>query len=80
MAEYGNLFLGLGVFISSVMSIVTFAFQQKQLKIATTQTEAITELTVHTNGIKDELIKVVGEAEFARGKLAVLNPTPPKEE
>lgn len=70
MAEWAQLFLGVGVFISAIMSIITFANQQRQAAVARAQTAAIAELALNTNSIKDALVKVTGESEFAKGKLA----------
>lgn len=69
MSEISQLFLGLGVFISAIMSIVTFVSQKQQASITSQQAKAITELAVNTNSIKDALVRVTGEAEHAKGML-----------
>jgi hypothetical protein len=62
MSDLGQLFLGVAILINAVMSVVTFF-------ITRNAANALELLEKNTNSIKDALVKVTGESEFAKGKL-----------
>jgi hypothetical protein len=59
----GDLALGLGILLGAVVQFLNWNTQRKNAG-------KISELTTHTNSIKDALIAVTGSAEHAKGVLA----------
>lgn len=57
----GNLLLGLGVFIGSVVQVLNYLKVSRNAK-------NIAELTTNTNGIREALIVATGKAERALGR------------
>ena len=60
MGELGNFLLGLGVFLGSVVQALNYIKSRANAA-------NIEELTKNTNSMNDALVKVVGEAEHAKG-------------
>ena len=66
--------VSLGILINTIIALMTFI-------IAYRASHKIKELAIQTNSIKDELVKVTGESEFARGVLhgSAQKPISPKQ-
>ncbi len=60
--EIGQLFVGLGVLINSIIALMSYIQTKKSAKLIKT-------LEQNTNSIKDELVRVTGESEHAKGVL-----------
>lgn len=58
----GGILIGLGMLINAVVSVLTYLQANKTA-------EVVDKLEINTNSIKDALVKVTGESEFAKGKL-----------
>ncbi len=63
----GNLLLGLGIFIGSIVQVLNFLHTKTISKRSAANAKNIAELTQNTNGLKDALVVAAGKAEYARG-------------
>lgn len=60
MKDIGNILVGVAVLINAILAVVTYF---KTIRTA----DLVEKLEINTNSIKDALIKVTGESEFAKG-------------
>lgn len=56
-----------GIFITAMMTMVTTWLTLRNARDIATTKRTIVTLEKNTNSIKDALVKVTGEAEFAKG-------------